>query len=545
MKLNLRSESSVVVLRTLLAVAVGFALWFVSSLALEKRLYEEQRAKHLSELAPYGASLSLTVNTRLALANSLEAFVHTDLQDPELKSKFLTFAAGLYAGSSGVRAIQLFPPEGLELVYPLRTNEKVAIGGLKSLLADDRPEVVADLAHAIQTRNLSLSGPYELKQGGLGLVARKAIFHGEEFWGFAVIVLDMPPLLDLAGVEPAASSDMVLALKDDKGKVFSGDPGIFDSNPVTMEIVLPEHEWILAAIPAGGWQNTYATTLSWFKLLGFLAAALAAVLVYVASSHGSQLRNAVRKATTELRENEVNLESRVAARTAELEAANRDLESFSYSVSHDLRAPLRAISGFSHILAEEYTGALDAEGVRLCGIIGSNAEKMGSLIDNLLEFSRLGRTDLSMGAVDMSDLARSVFEELTTAEGRARIDFTVSSLPKADADSVLMRQVWMNLISNAIKFSGGRDRPVIRIDSEIADGKIWYRISDNGAGFDMKYADKLFGVFQRLHGQKEFEGTGVGLAIVKKIIVRHGGEIVAEARPNEGARFSFYLPESH
>ncbi len=436
-----------------------------------------------------------------------------------------------------------------------------------------------------------------------------------------------------------------------------------------MPIKLPEHEWILAAMPQGGWSGTYSVTLGWLRIGGFLMAILVSILIYVTSSHGAELRMAVGKATAALLESEsrlkeaqelgkigswefdltrktivwsdqvyklynrdpdlgppteaeesvyytpqtaerlrrytqmiigqqgsiaydfeaeipgkgtryysaimraerdssgspsklfgtvqditerkqaameiealnASLERKVAARTAELEAANRDLEAFSYSVSHDLRAPLRAINGFSRILADEHSAALDQEGLRLSRIISKNAEHMGSLIDNLLDFSRLGRASLMMEPVNMTALANSAFFELTTEESRKRVDFIAAGLPEAYADPVLMRQVWINLISNAIKFSRHRDRPIIRIDGETKTGMLTYRIKDNGAGFDMKYSDKLFGVFQRLHEQIEFEGTGVGLAIVKRIINRHGGEIQADSRPEEGAVFTFTL----
>ncbi len=193
MKTVFRSGSSAAILRAAAALMFGLAIWVFSTNFFEQKLLQEQKAKHIVDLTPYGSNLATIFNTRLALANSLEAFVRSESNDSELRLKFASFAEGLYAGNSGVRAIQVFPPEGNELVYPLRTNEKVATGSLKTLLGDERPEVRSDLAHALETRRLSLSGPYELKQGGMGLIARKAIFKDERFWGFAVVVLDVPP----------------------------------------------------------------------------------------------------------------------------------------------------------------------------------------------------------------------------------------------------------------------------------------------------------------------------------------------------------------
>ncbi len=237
------------------------------------------------------------------------------------------------------------------------------------------------------------------------------------------------------------------------------------------------------------------------------------------------------------------LEQRVNERTAELEAANKELESFSYSVSHDLRAPLRAIAGHANILAEDYGSALDAEGKRICEAIGENTRRMGQLIDDLLSFSRLGRSDVRSVEIDMKKLALSVFEELTTPEARERADFSVSDLPMAVGDPTMIRQVWVNLLSNALKFSSKRERARIEVAGEAGETESIYSIRDNGAGFDMRYAGKLFNVFQRLHSGREFEGTGVGLAIVNRVIWRHGGKVWAEGELDKGAAFHFTLPQ--
>lgn len=237
-----------------------------------------------------------------------------------------------------------------------------------------------------------------------------------------------------------------------------------------------------------------------------------------------------------------DLEQRVVDRTAELGEANRELEAFSYSVSHDLRAPLRAIDGFTQVLVEEYDKKLDEEGRRLTGIIRDNAMRMGKLIDDLLAFSRAGRGELHSGPVNMELLAKSAFFELTTETDRSHIEFSVDGIPEAYGDISLLRQVWINLISNAVKFSSKEERAIIDVTGAKDGGEAIYSIRDNGAGFEMEYSDKLFGVFQRLHGEKEFPGTGVGLAIVQRIVTRHGGRVWAESTVGEGAVFHFSLP---
>jgi PAS domain S-box-containing protein len=225
----------------------------------------------------------------------------------------------------------------------------------------------------------------------------------------------------------------------------------------------------------------------------------------------------------------------------QLEATNNELESFSYSVSHDLRAPLRALDGYSKMIEEDYSKELDSEAKRLLGNIQSNARRMGILIDDLLAFSRLGRKEIQRSRVDVQRMVESVLTEIShSAKVIAKV--TISELPEAEADHGLLQQVWVNLISNAIKYSAKKELPEIEIGSTHSGHETIYFIKDNGSGFDMKYADKLFGVFQRLHNPNEFEGTGVGLAIVHRIITKHGGRIWADAKKNEGAVFYFTLP---
>lgn len=227
-----------------------------------------------------------------------------------------------------------------------------------------------------------------------------------------------------------------------------------------------------------------------------------------------------------------------------LEDANNELEAFAYSVSHDLRVPLRAIDGFSRIVIEDYENELDEEGVRLLNIIRDNTKKMGQLIDDILLLSRAGRQEMKLGKLDLNGLAKNVYNEFQQDTESRNIDFIVEDMPPVEADRALMTQVLTNLIGNSIKFTKKTENPKIEFGyTEEEDNYIFY-VKDNGAGFNMKYYDKLFGLFQRLHSQEEFEGTGVGLSIVQRIISRHNGRVWGEGEVGNGATIYFSLPKN-
>ncbi|RME83931.1 MAG: PAS domain S-box protein [Caldilineae bacterium] len=673
-----------------------------------------------------------------------------------------------------------------------------------------------------------VSRPQELIQGGLGLVARQAVFIDGKYWGLSNVAIELPAVLAQAGLDPPPA-DPNIALRDQAGEVFYGDPSVFEREPVIYRIELPEGAWEMAGIPAAGWSAAHGVPLLVLRLLlAFLALAVLSS-VYLLSNRQQRLRWAVQERTRELseamqaleeqrsilrtvvdniprsfvaiiesdmtpslvagqefarmgldpgdfvgvpltqifsghaeearryfdqtmagedvafeietgagtylefrttplrlpdgtiprilvvveniserkqaelrlRESEENyrtlfeeaadgiavldeqnrvlavnrrlcellgyeqdelvgtditrlvheedlagkdhqaayqallkgqtllsqyrlrrkdgsyvytelntrmvrpgqflnvvrdisqrveaqqalerlnaeLEQRVRARTAELrrrvreaerlnrgmlnllddltaakrqvensarrlEATNRELESFSYSVSHDLRAPLRAIGGYARILNEDYRNRLDEEGARMLDTIQAEVEYMRSLIDGLLRFARMGQQALNIHPVEMERVVREAFAEQRRLWPEREVDFRLSPLPTVEADPVLIQQVWANLLGNALKFSQTRDPIRIEVGASQNEQEVMFWIKDNGVGFDMDYASKLFTVFQRLHPREEYEGTGVGLALVQRIIHRHGGRIWAEGKVDEGATFFFTLPLS-
>lgn len=333
-----------------------------------------------------------------------------------------------------------------------------------------------------------------------------------------------------------------------KGKRFPMETCISGWVMLNRESVAIEDIYADPRIPADAYRPTFVKSLAMVPIRKM--APIGAIGNYWAHRHAptaeemSLLQALADSASIAMENVQVyaDLERRVEERTAEWQELNRELEAFSYSVSHDLRAPLRAIDGFARILEEEHGHSLDDEGRRCLGIVLKSAGRMQRLIDDLLEFSRTGRKPLEVSHVDMATMTRAVIEELTRLQPEREVDFRIGDLPPTTGDPAMLRQVLTNLLSNALKYTRGRQPAIIEVGARSETGETVYFVRDNGVGFDEKHAGKLFGVFQRLHKAEEFEGTGVGLALVKSIVDRHRGRIRGEGRVGGGATFSFSLP---
>jgi len=349
-------------------------------------------------------------------------------------------------------------------------------------------------------------------------------------------------IADRAGnvvARPEGGITQLIAETDpDIATALRGVTGNDNSSGRTMEAYAP--------VPWAGWALTAEVPVS-VALAGLNrmtgSVALIAFILALANLGGIHLLRANLtsrfRAEAGLKDLNTSLEARVATRTAALEASNRELDSFAYSVSHDLRAPLRAMSGFANLLLDKQGLRLDADARQYAERIDVNAKKMGSLIDELLRFSRLGRAAMTMERIDPTLVAKAAIQDLAAQAKEGKVEVVVDQLPPCICDPALIKHVYANLIGNAIKFSRGRPAARVEVSSHLEGGHTVYDVRDNGVGFDMRYADKLFGVFQRLHSEAQYEGTGVGLAIVQKVIQRHSGRVWAEAIVDKGATFHF------
>jgi len=420
---------------------------------------------------------------------------------------------------------------------------------------DDAQAIEAALDRAARVGVESTAGPFRIEQGGYALWLIFPVRYRDRAPALLVATMTLDSLLQR--FLDARAPGYTLSVRDGEAELYRRGVGAQDTRAIGFPIELPN---------GMGWrgfiQPTTATLAGEETPLpeivfaaGMLISALLAGsvwLAYVAHARAKSVAEAnrrihrevasTRSAEAALRKLNAELEARVADRTAELKELVSELEAFTYSVSHDLRSPLGAVVNFASILEEDYRNILDLQGRDYLDRISSSAHSALELMDGLLAFSRLGREELQRTRVDVRALVSDVVEEMSAVESARNARIELGALPAAKADPAMLRAVFSNLLSNALKFSRGHDRPRIEVSASKSEGETVYRVTDNGVGFDAQLAHKLFSVFERLHPKEEFEGSGIGLATAARIVRRHGGRIWAESDSGEGATFFFTLP---
>ncbi|GLI37243.1 CHASE domain-containing protein [Geobacter hydrogenophilus] len=549
---------------TLWALLV-FALFMGIGAVIAGELVRERKQERRQTVSQIAANAAHSLKRQLSRSLSATSALAAILRQNGRIENFDALAAEIIKIYGGISALQLVPDGVITQVYPLAGNEK-AVGF--DILKD--PARSFEALRAIESRRLSLDGPFELKQGGTAVVGRQAVFlpdgqGGERFWGFTAVIIRLPALMDasnLSLLEKNCYVFQVCRVHPNTGEriAFARGGGTLPKEPVEFTFDVPNGRWVLSVSPTAGWLTVSDKVL--YGATVILVSLALGGLAYVIQRQPELLRSEVSRRTAELEgargrleeevrertrvEEEVrrlnaDLEQRVAERTSQLAAVNQELELFTYSVSHDLRAPLDTIEGFTRTLREKHAGSLDENGMQVLMRICKAGDRMQELIGHLLELSRVSGGELVRQSVDLSAMAREIAADLQGGDPGRSVTFRIADGVVAPGGAGLLRVVLENLLGNAWKYTGGKEGALIEFGVEAKEGERLFFVRDNGAGFDMRYADRLFGVFQRLHSAAEFEGTGVGLATVRRIILRHGGRIWAEGSVGRGATFFFTL----
>lgn len=522
-------------LGALVTAALILALTVVFDLLESARFQSEQRAMVLDRLSTKRAALEASLNARLHLVRGLGAFVQTG--DPVTDIRFTTFARSLLGGRADVRGLVLAPDCVIRYAYPLDSNV-TAIG--VDLLAIPRFHSI--IRQTIETNSLTVAGPAELVQGGTGLIGRMPVFHevgGKPvLWGLAIIVLDVPSLLAEAGLLDDTQLNYAIRGRDGlgaRGEVFFGAPAMFASDPVLLDVSLPNGSWQMAAVPLGGWPSA-SPRRPVLLAVGIALALLAALAVHGLLSQAVRLRAAI----DDSRASEAQLRQAVDA----LVTSNAELERFAYIASHDLQEPLRTITSFAQLLERRSRLRLQPEDLDYLHFIVAGAKRMHALVNELLAYSRVTNKGAPFGRVETGPLVRRVLQNLHESIATAGAEVDVGDeLPAVQGDEMQLAQLFQNLIGNAVKFRRPGQHPHVRVHAtRAADGGTVFTVMDDGIGIEPEYREHIFTIFKRLHPGETYPGTGIGLAICKRILDRHGGRIWVEASPEDGAAFHFTLP---
>lgn len=527
--------SGIVAVLAAVAVGLGLAYWWADGL-MKRWALAQLRADAAVAAEPYASSLSNAVSERLALVRAFAAYVGMEIEGGDLDEEFAPFAEGLQGILPGILNIEAAPGFVVRHVYPVAGNE--AILG-HDLLADPRPGFADAVRRGVETRDVTSRGPTELIRGGIGLIVWHAVFEDGKPWGSIAFVFDLQPILEQAGLESLGQHHDYAVRRDDGGAV-AGDQGVFASDPIVQRIRLPDADWELAVAPKKGWAVAASQAAASPLLPAVFAGlylALAAIVLLVADRRRA-LTDLVAARTRDL------LAARLDAdrRADELAVAKRELEQFAYAAAHDLQEPVRVMGTYAQIVARQLGEAADPETREGLEHLTTGAVRLRTLLRDVQLFVAEDRVPTPVVASPAEAALDTALAALARPIAEAGAVILREPLPPVMADRRRLKEILVELIGNAVKYRHPDRTPEIRIAWQRIGTTDVVSVSDNGIGIDPRYHERIFDVFRRLHARDTHPGTGMGLAIARKMALRLGGRITVESAPDAGSTFSLHLP---
>ncbi|WP_448206898.1 sensor histidine kinase [Azospirillum sp. sgz302134] len=497
----------------------------------------EVRAGTTMTVTSYASSLGSALAKRLALVRGLAAFVTVEVNKGDLDEEFAPFADALRASMPGIRNISAAPGFVVRMVNPVAGNERV-MGN--DLLKDPRPGFPETVRRSIATRDVATHGPLELLQGGVGVIARQGIMlDGQGLWGAVGAVFDLPPILEEANLT-ALEARYVYAVRRTNGQVFAGNGAVFGMDPILQRIHVPDGDWELAVAPAEGWKAAARDRADRVPVaVAFLGVGLLVITIILLLTE----RRATLERLVEQRTAELDLARRDADRKADqLALAQRELEQFAFAAAHDLQEPVRAMGSYAQLLQREIGASLDEERSALLAQVVEGARRLKALLRDVQIFIAENAIPLPDRPVPADDALDQALDALAAKVEAAEATITRDPLPAVMADERRLREIFAALIGNALEYRHPDRPPEIHVGARRDGAAELLTVQDNGIGIEPRYHEQIFQVFRRLHGREDHPGTGMGLAIARKMAERLGGGIAVASEPGRGSTFSVCLP---